>query len=65
MEATSKVMLLALCENEISLLRRALQELVREVPPHADTASQLHHLLGKLPNDGVPPLVASEGSSAG
>ncbi len=64
MEATSKVMLLALCENEISLLRRALQELARDVPPHADTASQLHHLLGKLPDDGVTSLLGSDRSSA-
>ncbi len=62
MEVTSKVMLLALSENEIFLLRLALLELMRDGPSRDDTISQATHLLGKLPTEPLQFYASSDGT---
>ena len=62
MEATSKVMLLALSQNEVSLLRLALQAMMGGANcSHEETVSRARDLLGKLPSNAA--LLSPEGQA--
>ena len=52
-ESTSKVMLLALSQTEVSLLRLALQELIGVREPKEDLTS-IRSLLQKIPGEAAP-----------